>query len=727
MKRLLVCLLSVSILVCCIWLTASAETEMVQYVDANGVPQAAVEATIVDADNRTWNTGWYAITGEVTINARIETNGDINLILTDGCKLDTRGINVAGSSSLTIWGQTKGTGELIAIGSRNAGYYEAGIGGYNNNSSSNNRPSNGKIVINGGTITATAGNWSAGIGGAYEGSGNNITINGGFVTATGHHGGAGIGGGEAGNYGSGGNASNITITGGTVVAKCDSSGYHGGAGIGSGACGVYGSGNSASNITINGGNVTAIGGNGAAGIGGGYGSSGSDIIITSGIVNATGGSDAAGIGGGMTDTSRSPYKFGKGSAINISGDAKVKATGANDGAGIGGGYYGAGSDISISGNTYVEAIGGSNGKGIGGGDRGTTSGIVFYGGTTIAMAGIPDLHAIGTIPSFSDFLHVTYGNENDNTPTTTAVEWTGNANEEWAWPWVKIQPATLEFTFNPTNPTVILDGKSNGVQTFTLGYTATLADGTSVALAKAAPTWSVSGSQNASTSIDASGKLTVAADERAAALTVTASLNGTTYTTQVTVQQPTYTVTFDSGVSAQTVSRYKQAIEPTAPSRAGYIFAGWYNNGVLYDFSTEVIGNLTLIARWTENTAPSEDMPGSSATHPSVAPDATHVITLDPNGGSCHLGSLATTADGTLPPLPTAARKGYTFDGWFTKREGGERVMSTTVFTSDTTVYAHWIEIPKTGDETPLALWALLVVLALGGMLFSSQRPIKHR
>lgn len=775
MKRLLMVLLTVTALICGAWLTASAETAMVEYVDANGALQDAVEATLVDADNRTWNTGWYAITGEVTINARIEAKGEINLILTDGCKLNiTSGITVVGSSSLTIWGQRKGTGELIATGSRN---YESGIGG------NTNTHSNGKIVINGGTVTATAGNWSAGIGGAYEGSGNNITINGGFVTATGHHGGAGIGGGAAGNYGSGGNANNITITGGTVIASGDSSGYNGGAGIGTGSCGVYEYGNTASNIIITGGNITATGGYGAAGIGGGYGSKGSNITITGGIVTATGRS-GAGIGGGMTDDSRSPYKIGYGSDIHIGGDAIVKATGGTSSAGIGGGYIGSGSDISVSGNAYVEAIGSS--KGIGGGERGSTSNITFSGGTTIAAAKSADLRAIGAVPTFSDFTHLTYGNATDITPTTTAVEWTDNANDEWTWPWVKIQPVTLSFTFDPTNPTVTLDGVNDSTKSFTLGYTAALADGTIITLSEAAPTWSVSGNQSNGTTI-AGGKLTVAADERAAALTVTATLNGTAYTTQVTVRQPTYTVTFDSdggsAVASQTVSRYTKAQVPSVPTRDGYAFDGWYNGTRQWDFNNEITDNLTLTARWTAIPATAytitfdaagglcntkflttsadgtlealptatrdgyafdgwytaresgEKITTSTAFHANTTvyarwtaiTAAAYTVTFDANGGSCVLKHMQTDADGTLAFLPTAARKGMAFDGWYTALKGGERVLPTTVFTADVTVYAHWTELPKTGDDTPLELWALLMILAVGGMVFSFRRPKKQR
>ena len=148
----------------------------------------------------------------------------------------------------------------------------------------------------------------------------------GSLTATGGDWGAGIG--NGGYYGNGGNRSgeNITITGGSVTAT----GGDYAAGIGGG---YYGSGK---NITIKGGTVTATGGDEGAGIGGGYYGNGENIKITDGTVNADGGDNGAGIGGGAT---------GSGSNVTVSGAAQVTAT-----AGKSNGYYGAGATIGNGGN-----------------------------------------------------------------------------------------------------------------------------------------------------------------------------------------------------------------------------------------------------------------------------------------------------------------------------------------------------------------------------------------
>ena len=105
---------------------------------------------------------------------------------------------------------------------------------------------------------------AAGIGGGYGASSNfgNITINGGTIIARGSGGGAGIGGGY--EVGSGTVTGNVTINGGYVTAIGGSSGSTGGAGIGSGENANY-----SGTVTINGGVVYAEGGADSTSIGSG--------------------------------------------------------------------------------------------------------------------------------------------------------------------------------------------------------------------------------------------------------------------------------------------------------------------------------------------------------------------------------------------------------------------------------------------------------------------------
>lgn len=160
-----------------------------------------------------------------------------------------------------------------------------------------------------GSLTARGGNYATGIGGG-DNDGGNITIQGGTVIAKG---GGGIGGNKMQARG------NITITGGTVTATGTS-----GAGIGGGF-------NDSDEIKITGGTVTATGSSGGAGIGGGgEKNSGGIITITGGIVTAKGSASgslaAAGIGCGASDPSNNL----DGGTITISGGTVIAEGGKGD-------------------------------------------------------------------------------------------------------------------------------------------------------------------------------------------------------------------------------------------------------------------------------------------------------------------------------------------------------------------------------------------------------------
>ena len=68
----------------------------------------------------------------------------------------------------------------------------------------------------------------------------------------------------------------------------------------------------------------------------------------------------------------------------------------------------------------------------------------------------------------------------------------------------------------------------------------------------------------------------------------------------------------------------------------------------------------------------------------------TYTVTLHANGGSVLPTSVTTGADGKLASLPTPTRSSYSFDGWYTEKNGGTKVTTDTVFHAKTTVYAHW-------------------------------------
>ena len=140
-------------------------------------------------------------------------------------------------------------------------------------------------------------------------------------------------------------------------------------------------------MTITGGEIIANGGDGSAGIGGGYSGNGTVTISGGTVTEASGGGEGAGIGGGDS---------GNGT-VNISGGTITKASGGYYGAGIGGGSSGLG-NVSIEGNVTIKnAQGGVGAAGIGGGARGTSD--AAGNGNKISIkstaAGSPNITAKG--------------------------------------------------------------------------------------------------------------------------------------------------------------------------------------------------------------------------------------------------------------------------------------------------------------------------------------------
>ena len=158
----------------------------VTYLDENGSEQTADNVTVVDSSMTEWQSGWYVVNSNITIDNRVTVSGDVHLILADGASLTVHDdINVAEGNSFTVYAQSTGAAMGVLTAKDKTGN-EAGIGGgYWENA--------GTITINGGKVTATGGSFAAGIGGGNKASGGMITINGGNITANGgKYGAAGI-------------------------------------------------------------------------------------------------------------------------------------------------------------------------------------------------------------------------------------------------------------------------------------------------------------------------------------------------------------------------------------------------------------------------------------------------------------------------------------------------------------------------------------------------------
>lgn len=157
----------------------------------------------------------------------------------------------------------------------------------------------------------------------------------------------------------------------------------------------------------------------------------------------------------------------------------------------------------------------------------------------------------------------------------------------------------------------------------------------------------------------------------------------------VTVASRTFTATFvmnggtihdTNGVERESIALIEDApiFENLAFERAGYAFEGWYTDaafGALFsETGTEAIMppyDLTLYAKWSP---------------------ISYTVFFDANGGSVEPASISALSDVALGELPIPTRMYYTFDGWYTAAEDGEKVTGETKFarSEDITLFAHW-------------------------------------
>ncbi len=286
MKKLLSIITAMAMIFCFMPPVRSfaADKRTVEYTDYVSVgnnkfiPQTkTAECTVIDSANiiSSLTNGQYAVKGDVTIRDRIKISGDVQLILTDGCTLNAeKGINLPESSTLSICGQSGGTGILNA---NSDGY--TSIGGEDGESC-------GTLNVYGGTVNANSAKNDAAIGGGDSatgtgGNGGTVNVYGGKLNALSDSGTA-IGGGSS-TGGTGGNGGTVNVYGGTVDAN---SSYVTAIG---GGCSAIGTGGNGCTVNVYGGKLNAVSSRTA--IGGGLSTTGAagsvgQTFISGGSVSA---------------------------------------------------------------------------------------------------------------------------------------------------------------------------------------------------------------------------------------------------------------------------------------------------------------------------------------------------------------------------------------------------------------------------------------------------------
>ena len=126
-----------------------------------------------------------------------------------------------------------------------------------------------------------------------------------------------------------------------------------------------------------------------------------------------------------------------------------------------------------------------------------------------------------------------------------------------------------------------------------------------------------------------------------------------------------------------------------------HTFNGWFTEpdvGSRVSEETIITTNVTFYAHWTEIAAPDPDPDPDPEP---VVPQQVWTVTFDAHGGSLGTTRPTIVTNGcVVGELPVAVWDGHTFDGWFAEPDGGSRVSSDTVVTTNVTFYAHWTEIP---------------------------------
>ena len=140
-----------------------------------------------------------------------------------------------------------------------------------------------------------------------------------------------------------------------------------------------------------------------------------------------------------------------------------------------------------------------------------------------------------------------------------------------------------------------------------------------------------------------------------------------TFTRKATVL---YQVVFDQ-YSTQEVLEGSLVSIPTAPTRAGYTFDGWYEDlkfTTLFKFSTPITSNRTLYAKWLP---------------------IANTVTFDSKGGTAVTSQSVLTGETViLPKEPT--KKGYLFDGWYLNEWADLRYDFSTPIEGEIKLFARW-------------------------------------
>ena len=164
----------------------------------------------------------------------------------------------------------------------------------------------------------------------------------------------------------------------------------------------------------------------------------------------------------------------------------------------------------------------------------------------------------------------------------------------------------------------------------------------------------------------------------------------TTIRVKLFVPDSAPTITVKSLPNGTVGAAYSQRLttKGTAPIRWS-IVSGALPEGLKFNESTGEISGAPVREETAAFTVKAVNALGSDTKELSITiAKAEFTVTFDGNGGTPFVGSM-TTIDQKLSSLPSASRRGsYRFLGWYLA--DGAEITTDTVFSANTTVYAHW-------------------------------------
>ena len=205
----------------------------------------------------------------------------------------------------------------------------------------------------------------------------------------------------------------------------------------------------------------------------------------------------------------------------------------------------------------------------------------------------------------------------------------------------------------------------------------------------------------------------------------------------------TYTVTFDANghgtaPAAQTVEDGNTATKPADPMETGWIFGGWYQDAtcsVAFDFSTPITADITLYAKWTEESVTPVDITytvtsGSNSTWTkdsastvtitvkrSEADDTcfSHFSSLQIDGTTLAAGDYEAKSGSTVITLKAATLQKLS-TGSHTVTINFDDGKAETKLTVKAATSPTQPETPVTGDNSHLGLWISMMILSMVGL-----------